>query len=127
MRAWMQRVPGGVVGVGLAALGALAVATVAYAAIPDSGTHIYHACMVKKTGAIRMIDPSLPASSSRSHCVSTEVQITWNQTGPMGPQGPQGIQGVKGNTGATGSTGPTGATGVAGNTGVTGFTGFTFC
>src|SRR3954463_16572774 len=96
MRAWMQRLPGGMAGFGLATIGALVAATVAYAAIPDSGTGLYHACMVKTTGAIRIIDPSLAVSSNRSHCVSTEVQIMWNKTGPSGPSGLRGLSGPSG-------------------------------
>ena len=37
----MKRAPGGVVGLGLAVVGALIVTAVAFAAIPDSGTGIY--------------------------------------------------------------------------------------
>jgi hypothetical protein len=114
----MQRVPGGIVGFGLAAMGALAIATVAYAAIPDSGTGIYHACMVKTTGAIRMIDPSLPASTKRSHCISTEAPIKWNQIGPRGlsgPSGPQGLSGPSGPSGPQGLSGPSGPPGGGGD------------
>ena len=49
---------------GIGAVGALAVAGgIAYAAIPDTGTSTYHACMLKNVGTIRIVDPSLPASS----------------------------------------------------------------
>src|SRR5262245_29945591 len=105
MRARMDRLRGGALGIGLAAVGVLIVATVAYAAIPDSGTGLYHACRVKTTGAIRMIDPSLPASTKLSHCVTGEVQITWNkvgQTGPSGPSGPRGLSGPSGPSGPRG-------------------------
>jgi hypothetical protein len=115
MRARMRKLRGGVVALCLAAL---VVATVAYAAIPDSGTGLYHACMVKTTGVIRMIDPSLSASTKRSHCVSGEVQITWNKVGRIGPRGlsgpsgPRGLSGPSGPRGLSGPPGPNGGGGV---------------
>jgi hypothetical protein len=83
---------------------------IAYATIPD-GKGIYSACMLNKVGTIRLIDPSLPASSLMSHCTALETQITWNQ---QGQPGPQGLQGPKGDTGAQGPQGAKGDTGVPG-------------
>ncbi len=68
-------------GVLLAVGVAIVAGGVAYASIPD-GTGVYSACMLKSTGTIRMIDPSLPGRSLRSHCTRLETEITWNQTGP---------------------------------------------
>ena len=117
MRAWSQRLPGGAVGFGLVVMAALTVATVAYAAIPDSGTGLYHACMVKTTGAIRMIDRLSRRRRSGSHCVSGEVAITWNkvgQAGPSGPPGPRGLSGPSGPSGPRGLSGPSGPQGLSG-------------
>ena len=48
---------------------------IAFAAIPDAGTGVYHACM-KKNGTIRIIDPA------QEHCKpSNEVEITFNGRG----------------------------------------------
>ena len=63
---------------------------IAFAAIPDAGTGVYHACM-KKNGTIRIIDPA------RDHCKpSHEVEITFNREGPKGDPGPQGPPGPAG-------------------------------
>jgi hypothetical protein len=76
---------------------------VAYAAIPDTGTSTYHACMLKNVGTIRIIDPSLPTSSLLQHCnANLETQITFNQNGPKGDAGPPGAVGPPGPQGAPG-------------------------
>ncbi|MGZ4392612.1 MAG: hypothetical protein ACXVRK_10925 [Gaiellaceae bacterium] len=75
---------------------------IAYASIPDAGTGTYHACMMKNTGAIRIIDPAT------QQCRSPETEITFNQTGPKGDQGIQGVQGQQGPPGADGSNGANG-------------------
>jgi len=99
-----------------------AVGGVAYATIPDSGK-VYTACMVKASGTIRLIDPSLPSSNPMSHCSSLETQITWNQQGQQGTPGtpgaagPQGPPGPKGDAGAPGAKGDTGEAGPAGPAG----------
>jgi hypothetical protein len=60
----------------------LAVAGIAYAAIPDDGTGTYHACMLKGVGTIRVIDPA------RQRCSSTlESEITFNEKGARGEAG----------------------------------------
>ena len=82
----------------LVAGASLLVAGVAYATIPDSGG-VYTACM-KSNGTIRLIDPSLPANHSMSHCKSNETQIKWNQGGPTGDKGPVGDKGARRRQGA---------------------------
>ena len=62
---------------------ALGVGTV-YAAIPN-GNGKYSACLVKATGAVRLIN--FPKVST---CPKGEKLITWNAKGPQGPAGPQG-------------------------------------
>ena len=110
---------------GTAALALAVGGSVAYATIPDSGS-VYHACMLKATGTIRMIDASLPASSLLQHCTTLETEVTWNQRGPQGLQGPQGVQGPQGEAGARGADGaqgppgPPGADGERGPQGPTG-------
>jgi hypothetical protein len=61
---------------------AVAVPIVASAAIPNAkGT--YHACMNKKSGVVRLIDPSKKQVCNKT----TETRISWNKTGPTGPAG----------------------------------------
>lgn len=97
-----------VVVVALAAAGGLA-----YAAIPD-GSGVYHACKQRANGSLRLIDPSLPASSTLSRCTAAEDEVSWNQTGPRGLQG---LTGPKGDKGDAGPPGPKGDKGDAGATG----------
>jgi hypothetical protein len=70
---------------------------VAYATIPDGGG-VFHACMLKKLGTIRLIDPT-----AGQQCASSlETAVEWSRqgppgtTGPAGPQGPRGEQGERG-------------------------------
>ena len=89
--------------VALAAIAIFAVAGgVAYAAIPDSGTGVYHACMLKNVGTIRIIDPERQRCSS-----SLEVEITFNKQGPTGDPGPPapgaGAAGEEGEDGQDGA------------------------
>ena len=75
---------------------------IAYAAIPDSGG-VYHACMLKAVGTIRIIDPE------KQHCSTTlEVEITFNQRGQAGANGLNGTNGVDGKDGAAGADGKDG-------------------
>jgi len=108
----------------LAAVAIAVAAGIAYASIPN-GSGTYTACMLRSTGTIRLIDPSLPPSSLLSHCTSIEAQITWNQTGPQGPQGPRGATGAQGSTGSQGPRGATGPPGTQGSRGPTGAQGST--
>jgi hypothetical protein len=89
----------------LAAIAIFAVAGgVAYAAIPDAGTGVYHACMLKNIGTIRIIDPE------RQRCsASLEVEITFNKQGPTGNPGPTGPPGQPGAPGRDGADGQDGA------------------
>jgi len=72
------------------ALGALAAAVlalaagIAYAAIPDAGTKVFTACMLKNVGTIRLIDPALGTGTLLGKCSSLEQQISWNQQGQAG-------------------------------------------
>ena len=109
---------------GLLVLVGLVLAAVAYAAIPDSSGKLYHACMLKNVGTIRIIDPSgLGAKNLLGHCTNAETEITWNQVGPKGDPGPAGPQGAKGDTGARGPQGEKGEPGAAGLRGEPGATG----
>lgn len=100
-----------------------------YAAVPDAGTNVYHACMLNGIGTVRIIDPSLASSNPLSHCTKLETAIAWNQTGQQGPAGtagaagPQGPAGAAGATGAQGPAGPAGADGKDGKDGQDGATG----
>jgi hypothetical protein len=61
-----------------AMLTATTVAAVAYGAIPNGGG-AYTACMVKKTGTIRLIDTSLGSKNRLGHCTAEESPITWGK------------------------------------------------
>jgi hypothetical protein len=82
--------------VGAAALSVLVGAT-AYAAIPDAGTAVFHGCVGKRTGVLRVIDPSAGGRCSTIRGLE-ETPIQWNQTGPAGPPGPVGSPGPAGGT-----------------------------
>jgi hypothetical protein len=72
----------------------LVCAGVAYAAIPDAGTTVYHACLLKNVGTIRIIDPAItPPTSLLQHCAALETEITFNQRGIQGEQGVTGPAG----------------------------------
>jgi hypothetical protein len=87
----------------IAAAGVLTVAALAggvgYAAIPDAGTRMYHACMLRNVQTIRIIDPALPPSSPLQHCTSLETEITFNQKGEKGDPGAPGQPGQNGKDG----------------------------
>jgi hypothetical protein len=105
-------------GVAIAVVVGLAVAGVAYAAIPDS-SGVIHGCYATKNGTLRVIDSS-------GKCANTELALNWNQTGPKGdpgpagPTGPAGPPGAKGDLGAAGPAGPAGAKGDTGPAGPAG-------
>ncbi len=100
-----------------AAVLVVAITGVAYATIPD-GARVYTACMLKSTGTIRLIDPSIGSSSLMGHCASRyEQQITFNEQGKPGPAGLQGPAGPQGSPGPAGQTGPAGQPGAPGPAG----------
>jgi hypothetical protein len=95
-----------------------------HASIPAAdGT--YTGCLFKALGTVRLIDTAI----SSQRCVAGEVQIKWNQKGPMGlpgvagPQGTQGLQGVAGSPGRDGAPGAQGIQGIKGDTGAQGVPG----
>jgi len=53
-----------------------AAGAVALAAIPDTGTGVFHGCYSTSTGALRVVDPS-----ANQACRASEKAITWNQSG----------------------------------------------
>lgn len=102
------------------------------------GADKIHACVAKKTGAMRIVKPA-------KRCKGTERALDWNKLGlqglpglqgPLGPQGatgplggptgatgPQGLQGLPGDTGADGAVGPQGLQGLPGAAGPMGLPG----
>lgn len=74
---------------------------VAYAAIPDSGTGVYTACVANNPGfftdhrTVYIID-----KQAGDTCNNGYTEKTWNQTGPQGAQGTQGPAGPQGEPGA---------------------------
>ena len=120
----------------VAAILVLALATNAFADIPDQ-SNVFHGCVQTgggrfflpgwipffggTAGSLRLIDTERGQS-----CASTETAVSWNAVGPSGPTGPSGAtgrvrserpdrgSGPVGDTGPTGPSGPTGATGPVG-------------
>lgn len=80
----------------------------AMAAIPDSGTKVYTACM-SDDGSIRLIN-----YENGKRCKNAEKTRTWNQEGPAGADGAQGLKGDTGDQGLKGDTGDQGPPGVYG-------------
>jgi len=80
-----------------------AVAGIAAAAIPaTNGTLV--GCYAKKTGALRLVDPS-------KKCMKSEKRAGWNVKGIRGATGATGVAGAAGAVGAAGQPGPAGAVG----------------
>ena len=68
----------------------------AFAAFPNPGDGKYYACLVKQTGAVRLIN--YPKVNT---CPKGQKLISWNQAGPAGPVGARGPQGPVGPAGIT--------------------------
>jgi hypothetical protein len=106
-------------------VGAVVASGIAFAAIPDSGTGVFHGCVSKIGGVLRVVDPSLGQKCILAGPFA-ETSLTWNQTGPMGPKGdtgttgPAGPQGLKGDPGPAGAQGPQGVMGAPGAQGAQG-------
>jgi hypothetical protein len=83
---------------------AMAVAGVAYAALPYSGANdkTVEACY-STGGNVKVLTPAEPT------CPKGYTPIEWNVTGPQGLQGLQGPQGERGPQGPEGPQGPAGA------------------
>jgi type VI protein secretion system component Hcp len=73
----------------VAALVALAVGSIAWAAIPDP-RGVITGCYDKASGALRVTDTQ---TGQPKACGAKELPLTWNQQGPQGPPGPQGPAG----------------------------------
>jgi hypothetical protein len=93
-----MRLPKYWIAIGVAAVVVIA-AGVGYAAIPDNNG-VIHACMLKATGTIRLIDTSLGSQSLRGHCTALETEVSWSQQGPKGDPGLQGAAGPRGDPGS---------------------------
>ena len=93
--------------IALASLAVFALAGgIAYAAIPDAGTGVFHGCIMKGSGMLRIIDPELQQCNT-----AHETPITFGAKGDQGIQGIQGIQGLRGPAGANGANGSNGSNG----------------
>jgi hypothetical protein len=97
----------------------IAVAGVAYAAVPG-GDGTIHACYDTVSGQLRIFDPE---TNSPKACGAKEQEVAWNQDGQPGPAGPAGPDGPAGPTGPAGPKGDIGETGPAGPEGPMGETG----
>ena len=75
-RAWRHLGHRGAVVLATCAVAVVAVGGVAIANIPDGGTGVFHGCVTKATGALRVIDPS-----KGDACTGTELAIQWDQAG----------------------------------------------
>lgn len=87
---------------------------VAYSAVP-AASGVITGCYNPGSGQLRVVDAEAGQSCGRS-----ELQVTWNQTGPQGAQGPAGPQGPQGPAGAPGERGPQGPQGPTGPMGLPG-------
>lgn len=87
---------------GIAAIGCIVLAGIAYATIPDSAGSI-HGCF-NPTGATKNGGTALNVvDSAASSCGKGQQEIVWNQTGPPGPKGDKGDRGDKGDPGDAGA------------------------
>ncbi|MGC2374185.1 MAG: hypothetical protein WA484_09955 [Solirubrobacteraceae bacterium] len=57
-----------------------------------------HACLNKKTGAVRVV-------SSKAKCKKSEKTLSWNSEGPAGKNGLNGNNGLNGASGSNGTNG----------------------
>jgi hypothetical protein len=80
-RLWLVSCAAGALGLVAGAVPALALA--------GSGPVVFHACVINKTGAIRIV-------SASTSCAAGQHKIFWNQTGPRGPRGLTGPKGPPG-------------------------------
>jgi hypothetical protein len=105
-------------------VGATAAAIIGLVALPGVGqAQTLSICINKGNGRVRGID--VP-------CLASQIQLSWDITGPQGATGPTGpagyagpagVQGGAGLGGATGPSGPQGAVGPQGAQGLAGLTG----
>ena len=80
----------------------LVVGGFAWATIPASDGTI-SACYHKSDGTVRVVDAS---GGTIKRCTTSEIGLSWNQTGPQGPKGDQGDPGPQGAQGDRGDPGP---------------------
>ena len=85
-----------------AAVAACALASAAFAAIPDGGG-VINGCFDKQSGKLRVLDTQ---TSQAKDCNSSEASLSWNQRGPQGQPGPQGVPGPVGPRGPAGGRPP---------------------
>lgn len=77
----------------------------------DQQAPTYYACLKEQQGTLYNI---VVSPDQQRSCSKGDIQVSWNQEGPIGPIGPQGVQGVQGEQGPQGEPGETGAQGPAG-------------
>src|SRR4051794_24173779 len=82
----------------------LATAAIATGAASD---HQIHACVAKKSGAVKI----------KAHCGKGDRQVAWNVRGPVGARGAAGAVGPRGATGPAGANGTNGTKGDKGDAG----------
>src|SRR4051812_21938902 len=82
----------------------LATAAIAAGAASD---HQIHACVAKKSGAVKI----------KAHCGRGDRKVAWNVRGPVGARGPTGAIGPRGATGPAGTNGTNGTNGAKGDVG----------
>jgi hypothetical protein len=100
---------------GIAALaaagGLVAVAIPALGAVTANPPITYYACVVHKTGAMKVVPKA-------TKCGSGQYKISWNKVGPQGQPGAPGSPGQPGPPGNPGTPGAPGAPGAPGPAGV---------
>ena len=95
-----------------AAVAAIVVGGIAWG-VTAAPSSVIKGCYQKNNGQLRIVD-------SLDQCSTSELPISWNQTGPQGATGPRGPQGATGPRGAQGPTGAQGRQGIQGIAGPTG-------
>ena len=95
------------------AVAALAVGSLAFAAIPDVNG-VIHGCYDKQSGLMRVTDTD---TNKPKACTTSESALDWNKQGVQGIQGVPGPQGSVGPVGPAGPQGPTGPAGPKGDKG----------
>src|SRR5262249_16884253 len=73
-----------------------------------AGGGAYTACMVRKSGPVRLINTALPKHNPLSHCTASETRVGFAQAGPAGTPGAAGQNGANGKDGSNGKDGAPG-------------------
>lgn len=85
------------------ALGGTGYAVLNSSTIPDADG-VFHACVHKKTGAVRLVEANTKCKSKTKKRPG-ELAASWSQRGPAGAPGTNGTNGSNGTSGSNGAAG----------------------